>query len=317
METGTIPELARAPATGTPAPAQRVGLLPDEPLPDEPYMGKRTQETACAGALTACAQYLLLGAPDPYVLDRHAVRTAVLRRRIVAPLTRYWFGERLSVAGAWSRDWSSDKLKNALCVEQPDSKQIEVAAPASREQWHELAKPLQQRLIESGLTGLLPAAGLGNPFAFARFRSVTSAGKTRWVWVELESRLPALFPPNPFALLFVYLPASLRLGRLLFDDVDIDRLRRYVTHRRAELEASLGPRVVRDMLRDVDRLRFHQNEWKRPSRLERGIRYRRQLGQIGADEALRYETHPLRFYARELLRIPGLVARAAARLSAR
>jgi hypothetical protein len=319
METGTMPTLARTPATETADATDR---------PSERAATREAHEVARAGTLNAFAQYLFLGAPDPYALDGHAVQTAVLRRRILATLTRYWFGDRLTVAAAWSRAWSGDAIECSLRVERieeeaPAHSQVTINGPTRspseemRSEWHRLARPLQQRLVESGFTGLLPAVGLGARSALSRFRRVNASGRAHWVWCDLESRLPATFTTNPLALLFVYLPASVRQGRLLFDDVEIDRLRRYVAQRSTELEASLGARPMREMIHDIDRLRFHQMEWKRSSLLGRRVRSRLRRGQITADEALRYEKHPVHFYTREALRIPGLLTRALKRFGSR
>ena len=48
-------------------------------------------------ALTRAVQYLFLGAPNPYAWSEHAIQSAMLRRRILAPLVRHWLGDLLRV----------------------------------------------------------------------------------------------------------------------------------------------------------------------------------------------------------------------------
>ena len=50
------------------------------------------------------------------------------------------------------------------------------------------------------------------------------SGEKHWVWIDMESGVPALFPLSPLALFRFYLPRALRYGRPMFDDIDIPRL---------------------------------------------------------------------------------------------
>ena len=105
---------------------------------------------------------------------------------------------------------------------------------------NEVLRPLQQHLDESGFDGLLWQAGRGNPVAAANFmRDLTDSG-ARWVWIDAESGVPALFPLNPYHLFRTYLPLSDKHGRWLFDDVDVPRLRAYVDRNTAPLARRLG-----------------------------------------------------------------------------
>ena len=57
---------------------------------------------------TKAVQYVFLGAPNPYAWCEPAIRTAVLRRRILSELVEYWFGTRLRVARAYGHAWNQN-----------------------------------------------------------------------------------------------------------------------------------------------------------------------------------------------------------------
>jgi hypothetical protein len=201
----------------------------------------------------------------------------------------------------------------------------------------EVMKPLQRHLVEAGFDGLLWQAGLGNPVATNNFMIDTSdarpertprkktsnvdARKTeprhegerppilsdgvrdcpsgrRWVWIDLESGVPALFPFNPVRLLDYYLPKSWRHGRPLFDDVDIDRLGNYLRRHRARIEANLGARAVEETLAAFAQLERRQSAWKALGRLRRSITYAAKRGIISDKQAQRYLERPIRWYAK-------------------
>ena len=97
-------------------------------------------------------------------------------------------------------------------------------------------KPLQGLLLAAGFDGLAWQAGYGNPVATSNFLlETTETGEQRWVWVDLESGVPALFPANPILLFSFYLQRTLVNGRPLYDDVDVPKLRRYIEDNRDAL----------------------------------------------------------------------------------
>ena len=184
--------------------------------------------------------YVLTGAPHPYGWNEHAVRAALCRREILALLVRYWFGARLRLPRTAGWAWNQTHLAYEMSVEFIDGCHVPLrcsmdpeAADAFDELVHRIMRPLQGHLIEAGFDGQVWQAGLGNPTGAANFMLESgSAPEWRWVWVDLESGVPALFPINPLALLRFYLPRSVRHGQCLFDDVDVPKLRRYIEEHR-------------------------------------------------------------------------------------
>lgn len=267
--------------------------------------------------LTKLVQYIFLGSPNPYTWNEHAVQCAVLRRRILAPLCEHWFKGRVFVASAWSQDFNDDHLAYQLHTEFVDGRPPTLHHPMNRrgadevkELRYEIMAPLSERLLESGFDGMVWQAGLGNPVALGNFLGVVKDGRIeRWAWIDLESGVPALFPANPMTLFNFYLPRSIKFGRPLFDDVDIERLRSFTDEHKDELVESLGADQVSRIVRDTDALKFHQHEWKSQPRILRSITYALKKQRITDEQAERFTAHPLRWYASELGRLPALAGK--------
>lgn len=261
--------------------------------------------------LTKAVQYLFLGSPNPYAWNSHAARAAVLRRRVAQPLVEHWFGSKLSVAGARGASWNE-----RYRVFQMDTEFIEGAPPTLhhpmnqrgasevRDLWDNVMRPLQQHLEDSGLDGLVWQAGRGNPTALANFLCTRSDSEVQWVWIDLESGVPALFPANPLELVRFYLPRAWRYRRPLFDDTDIPKLKQYLRENAVALGVSLGRKRLDALHEDVSELRFHQDIWKTQPRLERGIAYNLAKQNLTEDQAEFFRTHPLHWYAHEARRLP-------------
>lgn len=251
-----------------------------------------------ASGLTKIVQYLLLGAPNPYMWDRHAVECAHLRREILVDLVSSWFKGRLYVAAShgwvWNEEHVSFELQTQLVRGLPAKLHHPLRAHGEedlRELVREILPRLQRHLLEAGFDGMVWQAGLGNPVALNNFLHEPVTGSDtagRWAWIDLESGVPALAPANPLALFGFYLPTSIRLGRPLFDDVDVDRLRAYILRE-----------GFTHVLHKVDELAEHQQQWKSRSRLGCSIGYRLARRHIDRDQAEWYQTRPLRWYARE------------------
>lgn len=274
--------------------------------------------------LTRAIQFLFLGAPNPYTWNRDAIESALLRRRIVAPLVRFWFGDRLRIARAYQQDWNEDARAFQLHTEFIAGCPPSLDHPFSRqgrEQVDELVgeimRPLQARLEECGFDGLVWQAGRGNPVAMANFLMEPGEGsERRWAWIDLESGVPALFPAQPLELLRFYLPRAFRFGRPLFDDVDIARLRGWLDEHGPALKEALGPEVVAELALDVERLDECQTAWKGQPRYRRSIEYARLKQRISAEQAAFFERHMLLWYGREGLRlVPRLFKKAGSALA--
>jgi hypothetical protein len=161
---------------------------------------------------------------------------------------------------------------------------------------------LRRNLIEAGFDGLVWQAGLGNPVAGGNFMIERGTGRPKWVWVDLESGVPALFPINPLTLAGFYIPRSIHHGRPLFDDVDVPTLRRYVANHRGRIDARLGDGSVTELERHVAELERHQTAWKSMTRLDRGIAYFRAKGTITEADVQWYRERPCRWHLRLALR---------------
>ena len=280
--------------------------------------------------------YLIYGAPSAYVWNADAVRCALARRRILVDLVEYWFESKLRVATAHDVGWSDDTRSFFL-----DTEFVEGRAPALHHPFSEssegqtkdlvshVMRPLQTRLAEAGLDGLVWQAGRGNPVAANNFlRLQASDDESEWAWIDLESGIPALVPINPLDLLRFYLPKSWRHRRALFDDVDIDKLRRYTSERHQELVGAIGGERLAAMQEHIGRLEAHQQAWRSLPRVLRSITYRLGKGRITQQQAEWYRERPFRWYAlelrlglaagvRHLLRLLRRVARAIAQFDYR
>lgn len=268
-----------------------------------------------SGWLTRLVQYVLLGASNPYAWNIHALRCAFLRRRILAPLVETWTGGRVSVARAlgcgWDEHYNAYQLHTEFSAGRPPALHHPLDRRGRgevRELLDDVLAPLQSHLREAGFDGLLWQAGLGNPVALANFLlEETPDGGRRWVWIDLESGVPALFPAHLPSLWRTYLPLCWKYRRPLFDDVDCARLAAYVEDSRLPVDE--GTR--RRMIRDVASLSRHQRAWKEQPRLLRGITSQVVKGKLSESRAAYYARRPLHWLAAEARRaVRGLAARA-------
>ncbi|MFQ5489526.1 MAG: hypothetical protein ACE5GE_02290 [Phycisphaerae bacterium] len=273
-----------------------------------------------AQGLTKLVQYAFLGAPNPYQWSQDAIACAVLRRRILAELVEFWFGSKLRVSRAFGHCWNREHRAFEMHCELIDGRHVGLCHPFTppgecelSDARHRVMMPLQARLIESGFDGLVWQAGRGNPVALNNFMREGSdgTGQSRWAWIDLESGVPALIPLNPLDLILFYLPKSVHHRGPLFDDVDVDKLRGYVTGQAEALDERLGGgRTVR-LLADIEDLERHQTAWKSLPRFRQSIAYRRAIGSITREEAQWYERHAIQWYGREVGRagraLPGRV----------
>jgi hypothetical protein len=271
--------------------------------------------------LTRAVQVAFLGARNPYAWDEHAIRCAVLRRRILAALVPLWTGGRVAVATAHGFAWNAGarafEMTAAFCPGRPLplSHPLRRDGPEVQRRFRAtVLEPLQRRLATSGFDGLLWQAGLGNPVAWNNFLREEVDGRERWTWIDLESGVPALFPASPLALLRTYLPLAVRLGRVPFDDVDAARVRGTIEEAREDLVARLGVRGYERLLDDADALGFHQACWKGRSRLARSLGAALAAGDVTEAEARRYVGRPAAWTARLLGGALRKAARKALRL---
>ncbi len=290
--------------------------------------------------------YLLTGAANPYAWCRAAIRAACARRRILAHLVGYWFGgdgaaPRLRLPRWNSWRFNEEHRAHEIRCERIRGRHAPLRGPGDtssrdpvRDLVHNVMQPLQGHLQAAGFDGLLWQAGRGNPVAASNFMLEDPAAgdpaagdpseRRRWVWIDLESGVPALFALNPLATLGFYLPKSLHHRRWLFDDVDVGKLRRYLWAHRSAIEGAVGRSTLVEILQQVEELDRSQSEWKSLSRLERSIACQLSRGRISDQEADFYRRRPLSWTARlaatgaarAVHHLAGRFRRALARLAA-
>lgn len=249
-------------------------------------------------SLSTLVHYIFGGAPNPYRWSMSAVQCALSRRRILHRLLPLWFGDRLRVAQAYDFGYNEQHEAWHLDTQFVGGSHLALHHPYRtdragqlRDVIHDILRPLQNHLLEAGFDGLVWQAGRGNPVALNNFLRDDGG----YVWIDLESGVPALAPINPIELLRFYLPKSFQHGRPLFDDVDLVRLRAYLAAQRGRFSAD----EFEQLQQDVDRLSDDQRRWKSMARHMRSICYRLGRGQISAGQADYYATRRLRWYARE------------------
>jgi len=320
MDDRSEPEVT--PSTPVPIGRGRSAVVYGETAPD----GRRLVRKVFLGeTLSQIVLFVLTGSANPYTWCEAAMRTAVARRRVLDRLVGYWFGDVLRLPR--TEDWGWDETHRAfwMRMERIDGGHLPLRSPLDAgkpDPIHQLVdgimKPLQGHLTEAGLDGLVWQAGRGNPVAAANFMLGRCAdGDRRWVWIDLESGVPALFAMNPLATLRFYLPKSIHHRRWLFDDVDVPKLRRYLETHDAALSAHLGPAGRVEFDRDVLELETQQNAWRSIPRHRRGIEYERTRGRLTETQVAYYATRPLRWTARVVVMAVPRVARKAVSLAGR
>jgi hypothetical protein len=139
----------------------------------------------------------------------------------------------LKVADAIAIEWNEEHKAYQFDTEFIQGRHVALRQPCNRERTDELPAlvrgimlPLQKRLLEEGLDGLIWQAGKGTPNALNNFLLVNDTPEQySFVWIDLESGVPALFPLNPLTLFSFYIPKSIQYKRALFDDVNPNKLK--------------------------------------------------------------------------------------------
>lgn len=264
-------------------------------------------------SLTKLVNYLFTGAPNSYSWNEDALMCAHLRRDILSTLVPYWFNSHVRIANSLGIGWNDKVKAGEIQTEYIMGRYAALHHPFSRETDWELSdlvdnvmRPLQERLIESGFDGLVWQAGKGNPVALNNF---ILNSERDWVWIDVESGVPALFPLNPTALVSFYLPNSIKHRRALFDDVDTEKLQGYINRNEEDLERRVGRIKLSQLVQSVQQLGDHQNRWKSMARASKSITYQFKKEKITQEQADWYYKHPLLWYGRESIRLTGKAAR--------
>ena len=256
--------------------------------------------------LSKSVNYFFTGAPSAYCWNEDAILAANYRRNIVAELVDYWFEDKLRVAKSFCVKWNNKLKAYELQTELIDGRHAALHHPFSKQREKEVGdlvnnimKPLQKYLIEAGFDGLVWQAGKGNPVASNNFL----LDKNKWVWIDLESGVPALAPLNPITLFSFYLPKSWKHKCALFDDVDINKLKDYIDTHKEDLENKIGVKKYSSLCDNITHLEFHQKQWKSVRRTHRSITYQLKKERITQEQADWYFKHPYIWYGREIARI--------------
>jgi len=254
--------------------------------------------------LAAVVHYVLSGADNPYIWNEDVLQCAYYRRKILERLVEYWFGEKLKIANAIGAERDVELRQNQLDAAFIPGRNPALRQPLDLKRSQEvkeltdrIMQPLQRRLVEAGLDGLVWQAGKGNPVALNNFLIVDQeSGDRTFVWIDMESGVPALFPLNVLTLFTFYLPKCIEYRTFLFDDVSIKTLSRYVCDRSVELKRQFGAEGYQQLENDIQALGHHQQQWRSLNRLERGVFSHLQQGKISPQAADRYLKHPLLWF---------------------
>ena len=250
-------------------------------------------------SLSSLVFYVLDGAPNPYGWNEHAVAAALARRQILGHLVTFWFGGRLSLPAVYGTAWNEQARAYELRCEFIEGRHLRLRGPDGTEDRLEdlvanIMTPLQRHLEQAGFDGMVWQAGRGNPVAASNFMLRDGDDPPHWVWIDLESGVPALFSCSPHAQLRFYLPRCWHYRRPLFDDTNTHLLRSYLEERTEELEKELGRKHLEELLASVDELDHRQLRWKSLARHERSILAQRALGHLTESEARWYIEHRAR-----------------------
>ncbi|MEX2664705.1 hypothetical protein [Candidatus Uabimicrobium amorphum] len=262
--------------------------------------------------LANLVHYVFSGAPNAYTWDQHAIRCAYLRRNILKKLTHFWFSDRVDVSEAYDVEWNAEYKAYELQAEPIDGRTASLKHCFHTEEddalsFHYLKNnvmlPLQKKLKESGFDGLVWQAGMGNPVAANNFLRTESS----WVWIDLESGVPALIPLNPLPLFTFYLPKSFRHRRALFDDVDINKLQTYLQSNHEQLNSFFSESDFSSLQKEIEELQQQQNLWRNTKRIHRALTYAHKKNKINDEQLAFYKRFSFLWYGREIFRILWLV----------
>ncbi len=265
--------------------------------------------------LASIINYFFWGAPNPYIWNEDAINCAFYRRKILSALVQFWFGDRLKIAEAIEVNWNQEFKAYQFDTGFVKGRHVALRHPFNQERTGELPAlvkgimmPLQKKLLEAGFDGLIWQVGKGTPNALNNFLLAESTpGQYVFVWIDLESGVPALFPLNPLALASFYLPKSIQYKRALFDDVNPQKLKEYVNTYQAELQKTWGSQQYNEILEYIDLLEVSQEKWKSKKRIENSIQYHLKKGEINERQANWYLRHSFFWYKREAIALSKLI----------
>lgn len=253
--------------------------------------------------------FILTGSANPYTWCEDAIQCAIIRRRLLTALCNVWFDDLLRLPKTFGYRWNAEHKAFEIDAEFISGQHAPLYNPLQKEQTNYISKlkkdimsPLEDKLIESGFDGLVWQAGKGNPVAASNFMlQKKTDGSSQWIWIDLESGLPALFALNPFSTLFYYLPKCVKHKGWLFDDVDSVKLSNYLAKHKNTIITKLGETKYRNLCVDADMLSVTQTKWKSITRHQRSLYYAASQKKITKAETSYYKNKPVRWFLKSSL----------------
>ena len=255
--------------------------------------------------------FVLTGSANPYNWCEDAIKSAMIRRRILTSLCQFWFDKKVRLPETYGYSWNEEVKAFQIEAEfipgchaplinpmKADSKDY------ASELRQEIMEPLQDHLIDSGFDGLVWQAGKGNPVADSNFMLLKDKGDSyQWIWIDLESGVPAIFAMNFLSTLTYYLPKCVKHGEWMFDTVDTAKLETYLDVKKADLIEKLGEECYSSLKKDSQELQETQNNWKKIKRYKRSVIYAKSQDKISQEEFDRYLDRPIAWYMKTLIKL--------------
>lgn len=244
---------------------------------------------------------IFYGAPLDYQWCEAAVKAAFFRRKVLFYLVRCWFNETLDIAAPLG--WGVEPTSRAYYLDTTyvNGRPAAVCTPFQcdeENEFHQLndsiMPTLQAHLIKAGMIGTAWQAGKGQPCAIANFLRDPD-NSSRWHWIDAESGVPAIAGYHLPSLLKFYLPKALEMGRILFDDLDIDTFRRYLQDNEEIARHKLGKTDYHDLLVASGELITAHQEWGKQTRTSRPLGYFLFKEKITPEEHRFFADHPLKW----------------------
>ena len=255
--------------------------------------------------------FALTGSANPYTWCEDAIKSAMIRRRILSPLCQLWFDKKVRLPETFGYSWNKEEKAFQIDAEfipgchapliNPMAKEIKDYDSELRK---EIMEPLQEHLIESGFDGLVWQAGKGNPVADSNFMLLKDKGDSyQWIWIDLESGVPAIFAMNFLSTLTYYLPKCVKHREWMFDTVDVAKLENYLSEKKEDISKTLGDETYKKLIEDSKELLETQNRWKKIKRYKRSILYARSQEKISQEEFDHYIDRPVAWYMKTLIKV--------------
>ena len=253
--------------------------------------------------------FVLTGSANPYTWCEEAIQSAIIRRKILSSLCKVWFKENLRLPKTYGYRWNAHLKAYEIDAEFIKGQHAPLMNPLDHtpkdymsKLRSEIMNPLQKRLIESGFDGLVWQAGKGNPVGASNFMLLKNEdGSEQWIWIDLESGLPALFALNLFSTLTYYLPKCIKHKDWLFDNVDTHKLKNYIEENKETIIRELSIREYHQLHLECKKLAKTQTLWKSLPRYKRSLYYASSQDKITASEKKYYEDKPIQWYIKSLM----------------